>query len=75
MTNKNSMKRGVLSSLATLACLFSTVSSRLSLLSPISLQSKFISNQSVLSIYRWKHFSKLCQLRVYPLWTLNCKFN
>jgi hypothetical protein len=44
MTNKNSSKRGVLATLAALAALFTAASSRLSLLSPISLQSKFLSN-------------------------------
>ena len=45
LTNNNSMKRGLLLTLATLVGLFTTATSRLSLLSPVSLQSKFISNE------------------------------
>ena len=47
MTIKNSNKRGVLAALVTLAALFVSVQSRLSLLSPVSLQSKFLSNDDM----------------------------
>ena len=48
MTNTNSMRRGMLVTLTTLAALFTAASSRLSLLSPMNLQSKFISKHDIM---------------------------
>lgn len=38
----------------------------------MNLQGKFISTNMLLKIYRWDYKGQLCELRIYPLWSLNC---
>ncbi len=61
--------------LITFAALFSLIQSRLTLLSPVNLQSKFLSKRRLLvnSNRRRVDQSKLCQLRIHTLWSLNRK--
>ena len=76
-SSSNGMKlRKVGSIFATaFAALIALSTQRLQLLSPMSLQGKFISKNSKLGskIFRWNYQSLICKLRLYTLWPLNCK--
>ena len=76
-SSSNGMKmRKVGSIFATaFAALIALSTQRLQLLSPMSLQGKFISKlkQSSTNSCRWNHQSLLCELWLYTLWSLNCK--